>query len=129
MRSLWILASALGKTCFHTGYREVHVSLIIITDSGAGVVEDLLSFSAGDQANSPCFELLRLFAPFDKHAQERVKLYEDKLEEVHGEICEDDLLEGRRKCEKGCICANSSTKQHTQPEHNTAQHSTTQHST
>ena len=112
MRSLWILASALGKTCFHTGYREVHVSLIIITDSGAGVVEDLLSFSAGNQANSACFELLRLFAPFDKHAQERVKLYEDKLEEVHGEICEDDLLEGRRKCEKGCICANSSTKQY-----------------
>ena len=41
---------------------------------GLGVVEDLLSFNARNHANSACFELLRLFAPFDKHAQERVKL-------------------------------------------------------
>ena len=72
---------------------------------GLGVVEDLLLISSGNQANSACFELLRLFAASDRRAQERVKLYEDKLEEVQGEMDEDDQVEipERRKCEEEAL--------------------------
>ena len=72
---------------------------------GLGVVEDLLLISSGSQASSACFELLRLFAASDRRAQERVKLYEDKLEEVQGEMDEDDQVEipERRKCEEEAL--------------------------
>ena len=82
MRSLWILASALGKTCFHTGYREVHVSLIIITDSGAGLAEDLLSSMALASSRLTQLPLALHLDDVDNFAGERQNAYKSAFESM-----------------------------------------------